>query len=143
MSRWLICRRLIDMDNSELVKLALGARKNAYAPYSGFLVGAAILCSDGSVFCGANVENASYSLTCCAERNALFAAVSAGKREFEAIAVVGGKEGDISEFCPPCGACRQALSEFSPDGKMRVVLFDGKRERELTLDGLLPCRFEL
>lgn len=143
MSRWLICRRLIDMDNSELVKLALGARKNAYAPYSGFLVGTAILCSDGSVFCGANVENASYSLTCCAERNALFAAVSAGKRDFEAIAVVGGKEGDISEFCPPCGACRQALSEFSPDGKMRVVLFDGKRERELTLDGLLPCRFEL
>ena len=131
------------MDNSELVKLALGARKNAYAPYSGFLVGAAILCSDGSVFCGANVENASYSLTCCAERNALFAAVSAGKREFEAIAVVGGKEGDISEFCPPCGACRQALSEFSSDGKMRVVLFDGKRERNLTLDGLLPCRFEL
>jgi len=143
MSRWLICRRWIDMDNSELVKLALGARKNAYAPYSEFLVGAAILCSDGSVFCGANVENASYSLTCCAERNALFAAVSAGKIEFEAIAVVGGKEGDISEFCPPCGACRQALSEFSPDGKMRVVLFDGKRERELTLDGLLPCRFEL
>lgn len=143
MSRWLICRRLIDMDNSELVKLALGARKNAYAPYSGFLVGAAILCSDGSVFCGANVENASYSLTCCAERNALFAAVSAGKREFEAIAIVGGKEGDILEFCPPCGACRQALSEFSPDGKMRVVLFDGKRERKLTLDGLLPCRFEL
>ena len=130
-------------DNKELVRLALRARKNAYAPYSGFLVGAALLCRDGNVFCGANVENASYSLTCCAERNALFAAVSAGKREFEAIAVVGGKEGDISEFCPPCGACRQALSEFSPDGKMRVVLFDGKRERNLTLDGLLPCRFEL
>jgi len=86
------------MDNSELVKLALGARKNAYAPYSEFLVGAAILCSDGSVFCGANVENASYSLTCCAERGAVANAVASGARSLAAIAVVGGREGVIDGF---------------------------------------------
>ena len=131
------------MKNSELVKLALKARKNAHAPYSGFCVGAALLCRDGSVFCGANVENASYSLTCCAERSALFAAVSAGQRDFEAVAVVGGSGDEVNELCPPCGACRQALSEFSSDGKLKIVLFDGKSEKELLLDGLLPCKFEL
>ena len=131
------------MKNTELIKCALEARKNAYAPYSGFFVGAALLCRDGSVFCGANVENASYSLTCCAERNALFAAVSAGKREFETIAVVGGKEGEVTEFCPPCGACRQALSEFSGDGRLAVVLYDGKEEKEFRLGELLPLGFEL
>ena len=131
------------MKNSELVKLALKARKNAHAPYSGFRVGAALLCRDGSVFCGANVENASYSLTCCAERSALFAAVSAGKREFDAVAVVGGKGDEVNEFCPPCGACRQALSEFSADRKLKVILFDGKSEKEICLDELLPFGFEL
>lgn len=130
-------------DNKELVRLALLARKNAYAPYSGFFVGAALLCRDGNVFCGSNIENASYSLTCCAERSALFAAVSAGKREFEAIAVVGGKEGEVTEFCPPCGACRQALSEFSGDGRLKVILCDGKEEKEFRLGELLPLGFEL
>ena len=131
------------MNNSELIRLAIKARNNAYAPYSGFLVGAALLCADGEVFTGTNVENASFSLTNCAERSALFAAVSAGKRDFKAIAVVGGKEGEITEFCPPCGACRQALAEFSKDGSLQVLLYDGKDEKSLPLSALLPEGFRL
>lgn len=131
------------MNNSELIRLAIKARNNAYAPYSGFLVGAALLCADGEVFTGTNVENASFSLTNCAERSALFAAVSAGKRDFKAIAVVGGKEGEITEFCPPCGACRQALAEFSKDGGLQVLLYDGKDEKSLPLSALLPEGFRL
>ena len=131
------------MTNKELINLAIGARKNSYAPYSGFRVGAALLTADGKVFCGANIENASYSLTCCAERSALFAAVSAGYREFDAIAIAGGTNGEITEFCPPCGACRQALSEFSADGTLGVVLYNGKQEKELPLSALLPISFSL
>ena len=106
------------MTNRELIDLAIRAQANAYAPYSGFKVGAALLCEDGEVFVGANVENSSFGLTNCAERSALFAAVSAGKRSFKAIAVVGGADGVVSDFCPPCGACRQALAEFSPKGDL-------------------------
>ena len=129
------------MTNKELITLALGARENAYAPYSGFLVGAALLTADGEVFVGANVENASYGLTNCAERSALFAAVSKGKRQFSAIAVVGGKAGEVTEFCPPCGACRQALAEFSQDRDMKIILFNGKEEKEISLSSLLPDSF--
>lgn len=131
------------MNEKELVKLASEARKNAYAPYSGFLVGAALLCTDGEVFTGANVENSSFSLTNCAERSALFAAASAGKRDFKAIAVVGGKEGEITDFCPPCGACRQALAEFSKDGSLQILLYDGKNEKSFPLSALLPEGFRL
>ena len=131
------------MTNTELINLALKAQKNAYAPYSNFHVGAALLSDDGEVFTGANVENASFGLTNCAERSALFAAVSHGKRNFEAIAIAGGKEGEITDFCPPCGACRQALSEFSKDGSLRVILFNGQKEKELTLASLLPENFSL
>lgn len=131
------------MTNRELINLALTAQKNAYAPYSGFHVGAALLTSDGEVFVGANVENVSFGLTNCAERSALFSAVSHGKRNFEAIAIVGGKNGEVTDFCPPCGACRQALSEFSRDKNLRVILFDGQTEKELTLASLLPESFNL
>ena len=131
------------MTNRELINLALTAQKNAYAPYSGFHVGAALLTADGEVFVGANVENASFGLTNCAERSALFSAVSHGKRNFEAIAIVGGKNGEVTDFCPPCGACRQALSEFSRDKNLRVILFDGQTEKELTLASLLPESFNL
>ena len=131
------------MTNKELIALALGARENAYAPYSGFWVGAALLTADGEVFVGTNVENASYGLTNCAERSALFAAVSKGKRRFSAIAVVGGKSGEVTEFCPPCGACRQALAEFSQDQDMKIILFDGKEEKEIPLSSLLPDSFEI
>ena len=131
------------MTGNELINLALKAQKNAYAPYSGFHVGAALLDADGEVFVGANVENASFGLTNCAERSALFSAVSNGKRKFEAIAIVGGKDGEITDFCTPCGACRQALAEFSKDGKLKVILFDGERKKELTLASLLPENFSL
>ena len=131
------------MTGNELINLALKAQKNAYAPYSGFHVGAALLTADGEVFLGANVENASFGLTNCAERSALFSAVSNGKRELEAIAIVGGKGGTVTDFCPPCGACRQALAEFSKDGKLKVILFDGEQEKELTLASLLPENFSL
>lgn len=131
------------MTNKELINLALDAQKNAYAPYSNFYVGAALLTDDGEVFVGANVENSSFGLTNCAERSALFSAISNRKRGFSAIAVVGGKNGEVTEFCPPCGACRQALAEFSKDGKLRIILFDGKEEKELSLGALLPNNFSL
>ena len=131
------------MTNKELINLAIEARKNSYAPYSLFRVGAALLSDDGKVFCGTNIENASYSLTCCAERTALFTAVASGNRNFTAIAIVGGKEDEITEFCPPCGACRQALAEFSTDGALRVVLYNGKDEKEIPLSALLPSSFSL
>ena len=131
------------MTNKELINLAIAAQKNAYAPYSGFHVGAALLCEDGEVFYGANVENSSFGLTNCAERSALFSAVSSGRRRLEAIAVVGGKNGEITNLCPPCGACRQALAEFSRDGSLRVILFDGKQEKQTTLASLLPESFSL
>ena len=131
------------MTNRELIDLAIRAQANAYAPYSGFKVGAALLCEDGEVFVGANVENSSFGLTNCAERSALFAAVSGGKRSFKAIAVVGGKDGVVSDFCPPCGACRQALAEFSPKGDLQVILFNGKDEKAFRLSSLLPESFSL
>ena len=131
------------MTNQELVSLALKARKNSYSPYSGFRVGAALLTENGAVFLGANIENSSYSLTCCAERTALFSAVSSGQKDFAAIAIVGGKEDEITEFCHPCGACRQALAEFSGDGSLKIVLYNGEEEKETTLSELLPYSFSL
>ncbi|MGN1096148.1 MAG: cytidine deaminase [Eubacteriales bacterium] len=128
------------MTDKELVFSAEAAMKNAYAPYSDFFVGAALLCEDGSVYTGCNIENAAFSPTCCAERTAVFKAVSEGKRRFSAIAVVGGKNGEINGFCPPCGVCRQVLSEFA--GKdMRVILYDGKKTESFTMEQLLPLGF--
>ena len=106
-------------------------------------MGAALLTANGEIFLGANVENSSYSLTCCAERTALFSAVASGQKDFAAIAITGGKEDEITELCPPCGACRQALAEFSRDGSLRVLLFDGKSIKETTLAELLPDSFSL
>ena len=128
------------MTSKQLVELAKKARKNAYAPYSGFEVGAAVLCADGKVFCGCNVENASFSPTCCAERVAIFKAVSEGQRDFTAIAIVGGKSGDkTADKCFPCGVCRQVMSEFcSP--KTKIIYSD---ESENTLGELLPSGFSL
>ena len=104
------------MTPEKLVSMALEAMQRAYAPYSGYKVGAALLCRDGSVVCGANIENAAYGPSNCAERTAIFTAVFEGKREFEAIAVVGGKDGVARDFFPPCGVCRQVMLEFcDPD----------------------------
>ena len=130
------------MYKKDLFVLAKDAMKNSYAPYSNYNVGAALLTKKGSIYKGCNVENASYSLTNCAERTALFSAVANGEKEFEAICIVGGKNGEITDYAMPCGVCRQALSEFC-DADFKV--FVGKNEddiKEFTLGELLPCSFD-
>ena len=123
----------------KLAGLALAARENAYAPYSEFKVGAAVLCESGNVYTGANVENISYGLTNCAERSAVFAAVSAGERRITAVALAGGK--GETDWCMPCGACRQVLAEFAgKDCKVYIVKSETEI-RECTLGQLLPCAF--
>lgn len=130
------------MTDDALLREAKLARKHAYAPYSGFSVGAALLAEDGRIFYGCNVENASFTPTCCAERVALFRAVSEGCRTFCAIAIAGGK-GDEMSCCPPCGVCRQALSEFCGD-EMKIILEEpDKTATVTTLGTLLPKRFAL
>jgi cytidine deaminase len=121
----------------DLLDRAREARRNAYAPYSNFHVGAALLARDGRVFTGVNVENASYGLGNCAERTAVFKAVSEGVHDFTAIAVVG-PEDDVE--CTPCGACRQVLFEFGPD--MALVVPDGAGVHLYTVRELLPGAFE-
>ncbi len=126
------------IDASQLISAAISARQNAYAPYSKFLVGAAVLTEDGTIFTGTNVENASYGLTICAERIAAGAAVAAGHRKITAVAVA--TEGAAS----PCGACRQFLAEFG--GGMQVYQVDADepdRIIETSLDKLLPAQFDL
>ncbi len=127
-----------------LIQAAIDARKNSYAPYSHFRVGAALLCADGSVVIGVNVENASFGATICAERSALLAAVSTGKRDFSAIAIVGapGSLEMPDRLCAPCGICRQVLSEFCPPS-FPVLLHDGQKPIETTLGELLPYSFSL
>lgn len=128
---------------SLLVKESIEARKKSYCPYSNFAVGAALLCRDGTVFTGANIENSSYTPTVCAERVAFFSAVHAGYKDFDAIAIVGGTSGEeISDFCPPCGVCRQVMSEFCGDD-FKIILSNGKEEKVISLQELLPCRFDL
>lgn len=123
--------------DKELLEAALVARERAYAPYSKFLVGAAVRAASGKVYTGCNIENASYGLTVCAERNALFSAVGAGEREFTALCVVGDTEAPIS----PCGACRQVMAEFKVK---RIILANLKGDvKEYTLDELLPLSFDL
>ena len=112
----------------------------AYAPYSGFFVGAALLTKDGKVYTGCNIENASYTPTNCAERTAFFKAVSEGEREFEAIAVVGGKGEEPSELCAPCGVCRQVMAEFC-DKELRVLLGTPADFKAYTLEELFPLSF--
>ena len=120
-------------DDDQLLQTAREAMKMSYSPYSGFPVGAALLCSDGSVYTGCNVENASFGLTNCAERTAVFKAVSEGKREFTAIAIAA------KSVAWPCGACRQVLNEFAPD--LRVMVTWENQVREMNLKELLPGSF--
>ncbi len=119
-----------------LVRAARAAREQAYAPYSKFKVGAAVRCTDGRVFTGVNVESASYGLSCCAERVAVFKAVSEGCRSFDAIAVVS----DATPPATPCGACRQVLVEFSPDARIIMENLRGDRTEALVKD-YLPRAF--
>lgn len=129
------------MTEKELCSRALAARKNAYAPYSGFTVGAALLCASGKVYTGCNIENAAFSPTVCAERTAVFKAVSEGERDFSLLAVVGGKNGAISEQFPPCGVCRQVLSEFCPPDFPILLVTGADHFEKITLRELLPRRF--
>ena len=125
----------------ELLSLAARARESAYAPYSGFAVGAALLATDGTVYTGCNIENAAFTSTVCAERVAVFRAVADGKRDFSAIAVVGGKAGERAGRCTPCGVCRQVLAEFC-DPEMDVICANKYGEyRAFTLGELLPFSF--
>jgi len=128
------------MTREALVLRAFEAMRIAYAPYSGFHVGAALLTKDGRVYTGCNIENASFGATNCAERTAVFKAVSDGEREFAAIAVVGGMHGEISGFAAPCGICRQVLSEFCAED-FPIHLWNGSEYRTYLLRELLPLSF--
>ena len=131
------------IDYQKLVEEAFKMMNYSYAPYSHFTVGAALLTKDNKIFTGCNIENASYGPTMCAERTAIFKAVSRGYREFSAIAIVGGENGQVKDFCPPCGVCRQVMSEFC-DGDFEIILADKIYDWKIyTLDQLLPERFEL
>ena len=124
----------------ELCKLAIEAMAHAYAPYSGFKVGAALLCADGTVYQGCNIENAAYSPTNCAERTAFFKAVYDGHRDFTAIAVCGGKNGVITGAFPPCGVCRQVMREFCGEDFL-IYLVNDQGYETVTLAQLLPFGF--
>ncbi|MCR4945404.1 MAG: cytidine deaminase [Lachnospiraceae bacterium] len=132
------------MEDKELVTAALDARKRSYSPYSHFAVGAALLTSDGNVFTGCNIENSAYSPSICAERVAFSKAVSEGYREFTKIVIAGGPaDAETLEYCPPCGVCRQVMSEFC-DRDFEVILAKSADQYEThTLGGLLPLSFSL
>ncbi|MDD4495084.1 MAG: cytidine deaminase [Eubacteriales bacterium] len=125
----------------ELINQAKAAMQNAYVPYSHFKVGAALLTKSGKVYTGCNIENASYTPTNCAERTAFFKAVSESENEFEAIAVVGGLNGEIKDYCSPCGVCRQVMSEFCRDDFKIYIGRDDDEYLVYTLAELLPLRF--
>ena len=128
------------MNAEQLMNLAREAMERAYAPYSGFQVGAALLCADGAVYQGCNIENAAYGPTNCAERTAFFKAVYDGKRDFTAMAICGGANGRSAGPCPPCGVCRQVMREFCREDF--VICLEGERGVEtLTLAQLLPYSF--
>jgi len=130
------------MTNQELITLALEARKMAYTPYSNYKVGAALLTKEGKVYKGCNIENAGYTPTNCAERTAFFKAVSEGEREFEAIAVVGGKGDAPVDYAWPCGVCRQVMMEFCNPKTFRVITAVSENEFvERTLEEMLPHGF--
>lgn len=128
------------MTDLELMQAAEVARKNAYAPYSHFCVGAALLTGDGRVFYGCNVENASFGATNCAERTAIFAAVAAGARDFISIAITGGRVGAAPSFCAPCGICRQVIAELC-GADCRILLGNAKDFRAYSVAELLPLAF--
>ena len=131
------------MNQQELIRAALEARKRSYSPYSGFQVGAALLARDGRIFTGCNIENAGYSSTICAERTAIFKAVSEGVRNFAAIAIAGGPgEGEQLQYCAPCGDCRQVMMEYFDPETFQIILGKSQEDyRQYTLKELLPLGF--
>ena len=129
-------------DKKMLIDRACEARHKAYSPYSQFCVGAALLCADGEVITGANIENSSYGATNCAERTAFFTALMQNRRDFIAIAIVGAKKDEeISSFCAPCGICRQVMAEFC-GRNFEILLYNGKEIKTYTLSNILPEAFD-
>ena len=128
------------MTDVELIKIAVKAREMSYSPYSNFKVGAALLSKNGKIFTGCNVENAGYTPTNCAERTAIFKAISEGEREFSAIAIVGGKGDKLNDLCAPCGVCRQVISEFC-GGDFKIILGTPDNIKVVTLSEILPYSF--
>ena len=125
------------MTEQERCRSAIAMLDRAYSPYSHFPVGAALEGSDGTVFTGCNIENAAYGLTICAERTAIFKAISEGHRDFKRIVIAGKSE----DYCVPCGSCRQVMQEFAP--QMEVICLNGKGEaKHFALKGLLPYGFD-
>lgn len=129
-------------ENQKLLQMAKEARKNSYAPYSKFHVGACLQADTGECYTGCNVENASYSVTNCAERTAFFKAVSEGKKKFQRIAIVGGYEEETMDFCPPCGVCLQVMMEFCNPESFEIILENSDGEQKvILLKELLPMGF--
>lgn len=130
------------MEQTRLIQTAIDALFKSYVPYSHFHVSAALLCEDGTVYTGNNIENAAYSATVCAERSAFFQAVNDGHRAFEAIVICGGRDGVITDYCAPCGVCRQVMREFCNPLEFRIILAKSPDDyREYTLEELLPAGF--
>lgn len=126
----------------ELIETALAQRSFSYTPYSNYKVGAALLAKNGEIYTGCNIENAAYTPTNCAERTAFFKAVSQGVKEFDAICVVGGKEGPVTEYAAPCGVCRQVMMEFcNPETFQIILAIDQEHYDIYTLKELLPLGF--
>lgn len=134
---------MIDMviDEKALIAKALDMLRFSYAPYSHYLVGAALLCKDGTVYTGCNIENAAYTPSNCAERTAFFKAVSEGKKDFTAIAIVGGPDGKPQTYCAPCGVCRQVMVEFCDDTFKIISAISASDYQVHTLAQLLPESF--
>ena len=128
------------IDCKALMIEAQKARNASYSPYSHYRVGAALMTKSGKVYTGCNIENAGYSATNCAERTAIFKAVSEGERDFEAIAIIGGREGETAPFCSPCGVCRQVIAEFCKKD-FKIILGNEEKQEIFTLDTLLPFAF--
>ena len=125
-----------------MIRMAIAQLQYSYSPYSGFKVGAALLAKDGSIYTGCNIENASYTPTNCAERTAFFKAVSEGTKEFDAICVVGGKNGVLTDYAAPCGVCRQVMMEFCNSETFQIILATSEEQYEVfTLKELLPLGF--
>lgn len=131
------------MDYETLIQKALEMLEFSYVPYSHFHVGAALLSKSGKVYGGCNIENSSYSPTNCAERTAFFKAVSEGVKDFDAIVVVGGHDGIVKDFCPPCGVCRQVMREFCSKDFKIILAKTTKEYKVYTLEELLPESFSL
>lgn len=126
----------------ELVKKAIESLQYSYTPYSNFKVGAALLSVNDKIYTGCNIENAAYGPTNCAERTAIFKAVSEGEIRFKAIAIVGGKDGILEDYCPPCGVCRQVIREFADTKDFKIILAKSEQEYKLySLEELLPLSF--